>query len=83
MRDDERGVDFARLDLLQKRLHVALHVRLTGFHRQAFVHEGAERQLVGKPDVSAGDRDRSALAAAHDRFDAGHAFGPWGASPPT
>jgi hypothetical protein len=42
VRDDEGGVDVSSLNLLKKRLHITLHVRLPAFHGQPLIHEGAK-----------------------------------------
>ena len=68
VRDDEAGVDLSLLDSLQQRLHVALDVALPGLHRQRAVHERAHREFVYESAVDADDRDRTAVAASHDRL---------------
>lgn len=51
MRDDKRWIDLPCFDLAEQRLKIALHVGLTGGHRQPFVHERPQRQRIGRPDV--------------------------------
>jgi hypothetical protein len=38
MRDDEGAIDLAGFDFFLQRLRVSLHVRLSGFNGQPFVH---------------------------------------------
>ncbi len=68
MCDDEGGINLARFDLFQQRLRVSLHVRLSGFDGQPFVHHRAERQLVNHPNIHARDRDGAAFATIEDRL---------------
>src|SRR5581483_9388159 len=60
---DETRIDLPFLYPLQKRPHVAHHVRLTRFHGQAFVHERPHRYLVIKSGIDSWNRNRSALPA--------------------
>ena len=62
------GIDLAVLDPLEQRLHVAMHVRLPGLHRERLVHDRADRNLVDEAAVDAGHRDGAAVAAGHDRL---------------
>ena len=68
MRNDERGIDIARMNALQQGPHVAMGVRLTAANRQRLVDDGAERNLVQEAAVHAGHRQRSAVATGKDRF---------------
>ena len=68
VRDDEARVDLSVLDPLEQRAQVALDVRLPGLDRQRLVHDRADGNLVDEPAVDAGDRDRAAVAAGHDRL---------------
>jgi hypothetical protein len=48
MRDDEGAIDLAGFDFFLQRLRVSLHVRLSGFNGQPFVHHWAKRQLLSE-----------------------------------
>jgi hypothetical protein len=49
MADEEGGIKFTFLDLAEKVLGIALHVRLPRAHLQSLLHEGAERKFVEIP----------------------------------
>src|SRR4030095_3709895 len=68
MGDDEAGIDVALLDAREQRWEVALAVRLAGLDGQRAIHDRTERHLVEETAIHAGDRDRSAVAAALDRL---------------
>src|SRR5215207_9490247 len=63
VRDDERRVDLAVLDVAEQLLPVALDVALARPHRQRALHERADGELVDEAAVDADDRDRPAVAA--------------------
>ena len=64
MGDDERGIDVAVLDVLKQTRKVLVHVGLPHLQRQPLVEGSAHRHLVDESPVDAGNRHRSALAAA-------------------
>src|SRR5688572_10883303 len=68
MRDYEAGIDLVFFDPFEQRLHISLHVRLSGFKGQPLVHERAERDLVVEAAVHAGDRYGTAFTTSHDRL---------------
>jgi hypothetical protein len=62
VRNDEARIDLAVLDALEQRLHVALHVALTGLHRGRPVHERTHREPVDQAAVYADHRDLKRMA---------------------
>src|SRR6185312_4988122 len=68
MRDDERRIDLATLDPLQKSRHVLVHMGLTHLERQPFRERRTEREFVEPSTVDAGDRDGATLAARANRL---------------
>src|SRR3954451_24037765 len=55
--DDEGRVDLSLLDPAQQVIAPAADVRLPGAHRDALVHQHAERDLVAQPAVDARYRE--------------------------
>src|SRR5581483_5304755 len=68
MSDHKTRVDFAPLDALQQRPHVALHMCLASPESERAVHERTDGELIDEPTIYPYDRDDSSVAARHDRF---------------
>src|SRR5262249_54972205 len=68
VRDEERRVDLVLANAFQQWPHEAVHVGLTHLEGQPLGEGGAERQLVEQAALLAGNRNRPALAASHNRL---------------
>ena len=68
MRNDERRIDVARIDLSEQWSGITFHVGLAHLHRQAFIHRSAHRHFIEEAAINARDRDGAAFTATHNRF---------------
>src|SRR3954462_5674389 len=68
MGDDEARVDVPILNVLEKRLHVFVHVALARAYRQRAIHQRAEREFVIESAVDSNDRSRASISARHCRL---------------
>jgi len=66
MSNNKRWIDFIFFNFFKKNRHVFLHMGLTCFDRQAFIHRRSDRDFIAVTDIHARHRNSPAFAATLD-----------------